>query len=106
MLSFWAVVILLGALAVIDVHRAYLEYQRDKKVLMLAVHGVLLVGLSAVVVNTVLVALGAESDLPYIETHIKQNDPQYLKTHEPRGKHALLKSLKPAHEKGRAKSTK
>jgi hypothetical protein len=94
MLGLWVVVILLGILTVIDLRRAYFEFQQDKSVAKLIFHGVMLAGLSGLVINTVVVILGAESDLPYIQTHVLKTEPRYLKAHKPKKPHSLGKAHK------------
>ena len=83
MFGFWLVMAQMAALIVFDLHRAYKDYVQDKALWKLGLHGVILAGLSFLVVNTVLFVVGVDTDLPYIQTHVLQTDPRFLKMRSP-----------------------
>lgn len=65
----WALLLLLFALAASDLTKAYEQYQKDKHASILMAHGILLIILGLLVINTTLAAAGSEYELPYYQTH-------------------------------------
>ncbi len=84
-------IIALGALIVVDVRQAYGDYQKDKNAPKLAFHGVLLLALGFIVVNTAFAAMDAEYNLPFIEVQLVVRRP-----HPGPGKHWRLASMSKA----------
>src|ERR1051325_10507383 len=61
---YWVVIGLLAILVVVDMRRAFMDYHRDQRSGKLALHGILLVMLGVILVNSMFSALGSEYELP------------------------------------------
>ncbi len=85
MFGYWILVLLLIALAVIDLRKASEGYAKDKNIGILALRGVLFAILGVLVINTVDVVLAAEFEIPYVESHqIVHRTRKFVRKHTPR----------------------
>ena len=69
MVLMWVLLLLLYVITVVDINVAYKEYKKNKRNGVLLLHGILLIVLGLLAINTTLAAVGSEYELPNYETH-------------------------------------
>ena len=78
MIRLWILIGLLIFLAFLDFRAAFAVYKVDRKTFKLILHGILLLVLVVLVVNTVFVAMNSEFEVPYFNVYISSRTGHHL----------------------------